>query len=217
MKTDLILHEDVAEELASDPGVDASNIGVASKNGVVTLSGTVRAYAEKIAAEEAAKRVAGVKALASEIEVELPAFRRRIDTDIAAAALHALSWEDTIPRDAVTVEVSQGWLTLEGRVEWHFQKENAERAVRHLTGVRGVSNMIVIAPHVLNADVKDQIRKSFERSADIDAARVIVETHDGSVTLRGTVRSWAERIDAARAAYAVPGVSEVENLTTVSP
>lgn len=216
MKTDLTVQQDVADELAFEPSVDASSIGVAAKDGVVTLTGRVGSYAEKVAAEQAAKRVVGVKALASEIEVELPALRKRNDADLAAAALNVLAWEDTVPQDAVTVQIEDGWVTLEGRVEWQFQRENAERAVRNLTGVRGITDLIEVVPRIKSAEVKDTIRKAFARNADLDANRVVVETHNGTVTLRGTVRSWAEHDDAERAAYSVPGVANVENLTTLT-
>ncbi|HTJ27596.1 MAG TPA: BON domain-containing protein [Candidatus Limnocylindria bacterium] len=215
-KTDLMLQKDVADELALEPSVDSARIGVAAGDGVVTLTGTVNTYAEKTAAEQAAKRVAGVKGLASEIDVDLAAFHERSDTEIAAAALNVLAWEVTVPEDTVTVEVEDGWLTLEGRVDWRFQRENAEGAVQNLTGVRGITNRIAVQPHVRGSNVEKTIREKFERTADIDASRIRVETHDGTVTLRGSVRSFAEREDAARAAYAVPGVSQVENLITVS-
>jgi len=215
MKTDLTLQEDVADELAFDPSVEASNIGVAAKDGVVTLTGRVATYAEKIAAEHAAKRVAGVKAIATELQVEIPALHERSDTDIASAALNVLDWDTMIPADKVAVKVDHGWLTLEGRVPWQFQRDAAERAVRNLAGVRGVSNLIAVAPSVTSSDVSEKIRKSFERSADLDASRLTIETHDGSVTLRGHVRTWAEHDEAGRAAFAVPGVMRVDNFTTV--
>lgn len=215
MKTDLSLQEDVAEELAFDPSVHSSDIAVAAKDGIVTLTGKVPSYAGKIAAEKAAKRVSGVKAIALEIEVELPAFHKRNDTEIAAAAVNALAWEATFPHDTITVKVERGWLTLEGRAEWQFQKDNAERAVRHLIGVVGVANLVTVASRVKSVDVVQKIRQTFERSAEIDANRVSAETHDGVVTLRGPVHSWVEHDDASRAAYSVPGVTLVKNLTTV--
>ena len=215
MKTDLGLQEDVAEELAFDPSVDNGNIGVAAKDGVVTLTGKVPSFADKVAAEKAAKRVSGVKAIAQDIEVELPAFHERDDAEIAAAALNVLDWEVTVPKDTVTVRVERGWLTLEGRVNWQFVRQNAERAVRHLIGVVGVTNHITVAPQVAAADVTEKIRKTFERSAEIDAQRVTAETRGTTVTLRGTVHSWTEHDDATRAAYSVPGVTKVENDTLV--
>lgn len=216
MKTDLALQEDVAEELAFDPSVDASDIAVAAKDGVVTLTGKVPSYAEKVAAEKAARRVSGVKALAMDLTVELPGFHQRNDSEIAAAALNTLAWESTVPRDAITVKVDHGWITLDGRVDWLFIKENAERAVRHLIGVTGVTNLISVVPHPTSGDVLREIRKTFERSADIDATRITAETHDGVVTLRGPVHSLSERDYATRAAYSVPGVKRVENFTTIN-
>jgi len=215
MKTDLMLQEDVADELAFDPSVDSSNIGVAAKDGIVTLTGRVDTYAEKIAAEKAAKRVAGVKAIASEIDVEIAAFRKRDDTEIAAAAVNVLDWDTMIPADKIKVKVEHGWLTLDGQVPWQYQKDAAERAVSNLVGVRGVSNLILVAPAVRSSEVAEKIRKAFERTADLDANRLTVDASDGTVTLRGHVRSWAEHDEAGRAAFAVSGVSRVDNLTTV--
>jgi osmotically-inducible protein OsmY len=216
MKTDLQLQEDVAEELSFDPSVDSSQIGVAANDGVVTLTGKAANYAEKVAAEKAAKRVAGVKAVAQEIEVELPAFHKRSDSDIATAALNFLSWETTLSKDTITVKVEHGWVTLEGHVSWEFLRANAERAVRNLSGVIGVSNLITVTAQVLAGDVADKIRKTFQRSAEIDASHVTVESLNGTVKLYGTVHSWNEHNDASRAAYSVPGVSKVENHTLVS-
>lgn len=144
---DLLLQKDVADELALEPSVDATAIGVAARDGVVTLSGTVGTYAEKIAAEDVAMHVAGVKGLASEIEVDLSGYHQRTDADIAAAALNVLAWEVTVPKDGVTVKVGNGWITLDGSVERQFQRRNAERAVAHLTGIRGITNQIVVLPH----------------------------------------------------------------------
>lgn len=225
MKSDLQLQEDVAEELAFDPSVDATEIAVAAKGGVVTLSGTVGSYAERLAAERAAKRVAGVIAIAEGLRIELRTFHERTDVEIAAAAVSILRWDVTIPPQAISVKVETGWVTLEGRVDWQFQRENAERAVAHLAGVKGVTNLIGVTPRpqqrapelaVTGADVKQKIRRSFERSAEIDAGRIAVETSNGTVTLRGTVHSWFERDEVLRAAYSVPGVRRVENLTTVT-
>lgn len=198
MKTDLGLLEDVAEELSFDPSVDAARIGVAAKDGIVTLTGKVPSYAEKIAAEKSAKRVAGVKGVAQGIEVELPALHQRSDAQIASAALNVLDWEITLPKDAITVKVENGWLTLEGQVSWQFLKANAEQAVRNLTGVNGISNFITVTPSsIADGDVTDKIRKTFERSAQIDANHVVVKTENGTVKLYGSVHSWAEHDDAA--------------------
>jgi osmotically-inducible protein OsmY len=161
--TDLDLQENVAEELGFDPKVDAAGIGVAAKDGVVTLTGRVESYAEKIAAEDAAKRVAGVKGLACELEVELPALHRRGDADIVAAALNVLAWDVSIPKGAVLVQAQKGWLTLEGTVDWQYQKERAEHAVRHLSGVRGLSNHLAVRLRPSTTAVKQKLHQAFER------------------------------------------------------
>jgi osmotically-inducible protein OsmY len=215
MKPDYQLQEDVVEELAFDPSIDASNIGVAAKGGVVTLTGTVLSYAEKLAAERAVKRVAGVHAVAEELGIDLPAFHERSDADIAAAVINALSLDVTIPRDAVSATVERGFVTLEGQVEWQYQKENAHRAIAHLLGVRGVRDRIAVAPRPSVADLRETLRKSFRRNAEIEADRLIVETDRGTVTLRGPVHSLAESNAAMHAAFSVPGVSLVKNLTYI--
>jgi osmotically-inducible protein OsmY len=213
---DLDLQENVAEELAFDPRLDgAAAIGVAAKDGVVTLTGRVDTYAKKVAAEEAAKRVDGVKGLAADLTVELPEMHRRSDADIVAAALNVLAWDLSVPRDAVRVQAQNGWLTLEGTVDWYYQKERAEHVVRNLAGVRGLTNHIDLRPRVTLPAVKESLRRAFKRHAEIDADHVMVETNASMVTLRGTVHSWAEREDATHAAFSVPGVTVVENLTTV--
>jgi osmotically-inducible protein OsmY/prolyl-tRNA editing enzyme YbaK/EbsC (Cys-tRNA(Pro) deacylase) len=217
MKTDSALQQDVIEELAWEPSIDAAAIGVAVTDGVVTLAGDVPSFAEKWTAEYVAKRVAGVRAVADEIAVRLPGTSARTDSDIARAALNALEWDVWVPEERVTVTVSDGWIKLEGTVDTQHQKLAAERAVRALTGVKGVTNLITVTPTVQPADVTTKIAGAFQRSAVLDARQIQVETHGGRVVLRGNVRTWAERATAERAAWAAPGVAEVENQITVQP
>ena len=213
MKTDSELRRDVEMELRWDPSVNASDIGVAGKNGVITLTGQVSNYYEKWRAEQIAKRVAGVAGLANDIEVRLNTERN--DTDIAQAAALALKINTTIPPDRVKVIVEHGWVTLEGNVDWYYQKSSAESAIRHLAGVKAVTNAIAIVPKVIPADVRHQIEQAFERNAQIDARQISIEADGRKVILRGTVRSWAELDEAETAAWAAPGVSEVDNRLTV--
>jgi osmotically-inducible protein OsmY len=219
MKTDADtkLQHDVLAELEWDPSVDASQIGVTAKDGVVTLTGVVSSFADKMAAERAAKRVYGVRAVANDIEVKLPGGAERTDSEIAAAAVNALKWDTSVPGEAITVTVRNGWITLEGEVEWFYQKDAAERAVRLLKGVKGVVNNIKVKSRVSPGDIKDKIEEAFKRNAEIDARRITVEAHDGKVILSGRVRSWAERDEAEQAAWSAPGVTAVENHITVAP
>lgn len=215
IKTDVQLHSDIAEELTSDPSLDASRIAIAVSSGIVTLTGTVPSYWQKIEAENATKRVTGVRGVANDLTVELPSRHVRNDTDIATAASDALAWHSDLPK-TIQAAVSSGWVTLSGSVEWQFQKTEAERAVKYLTGVKGVFNNLVIkaAPKVV--DVRERIRKELERTVDQEANRIAIEASDGRVTLRGTVHSCVE-VDAARsAAWSVPGVTAVEDHLTVA-
>lgn len=211
MKSDTQLQKDVIDELRWDPRVRENEIAVAARDGVVTLSGTVESYAQKWAAERAAERVSGVRALAEELHVRVPGDKHRSDTDLAHAVANALSWDVEVPDDQVKVTVENGWVTLEGRVPWHFQRYAAERAVHHLTGVAGVLNHLVVAPMTSAAEVKGKIEAALKRSAEFDANRITVEATGGKVVLKGHVRSWAERRDAEHAAWAAPGVQAVQD------
>jgi osmotically-inducible protein OsmY len=198
-----------------EPSVHAAEIGVAAKDGIVTLTGRVQSYWEKLAAERAASRVSGVKAVVNELEIRVPSFSERTDEDIARAALNALDWSISVPSDRIKVKVSKGWITLEGNVEWQYQKAAAEKAVRFLIGVKGVSNLIEVKPQVSTTVVKSAIEAALKRSAEVDANRITVETHGDKVTLRGCVRSRFEREEAERAAWAAPGVRSVDNRITI--
>lgn len=213
--TDFELKNNVETELNWEPSVNAAEIGVAVKDGVVTLTGKVESYWEKSAAERASFRVAGVKGLANELEIRLPFASQRDDAEIAAAALNRLDWAVTLPKNRIKAKVSGGWVTLEGTVDWQFQKQTAEDDVRNLLGVKGVSNLIQVKSRVSNAEVKSAIEAALKRNADLDAKRITVETDGNKVILRGTVQSWSEREEAQDAAWRAPGVWNVDNRITI--
>jgi osmotically-inducible protein OsmY len=217
MKNDQQLQADVQQELRWEPSVCAEKIGVSVKGGVVELDGHVDSYYEKWGAERAAMRVANAKAVASEIKVELPSSAARTDEDIARTAMNHLDWNSLVP-NTVKVQVTDASVTLKGTTEWQYQREEAERTVRSLMGVKWISNDITVTPKpgVSAVDVKLQIENALKRSAETDAKHITVETSNGTVTLRGHARSWAEREQAEHAAWAAPGVTRVEDLIAIS-
>jgi osmotically-inducible protein OsmY len=200
-----------------DPDIDAGDIVVAVKDGVVTLSGSVRSYSQKFEAEKDAKAVKGVRAVANDIAVKLPSLNERPDPEIARDAVAALKRDLPFSSEQIKVTVRDGWLTLEGDVEWKFQSERAEQAVRHIKAVKGVTNLIKVKPRAAPSDIKQRIEEALKRSAEVDANNIQVEASGGDVILRGRVRSWVEREEAERAAWRAPGVLRVENHIEVRP
>jgi osmotically-inducible protein OsmY len=217
MKSDSEIERDVRDELKWDPDLDAENIAVSVKDGVVTLAGFVKSYSDRLEAEAAAKRVAGVLAVANDIEVRLPAIDQRPDPDIAKAAVAALKSELPISYDKIKIIVKDGWITLEGAAEWQYQKTTAENAVRKVKGVKGVTNVITVKPKVQPSELQRKILEAFKRNAEVDANRITVEASGSEVILKGTVRSWIEREEAERVAWSAPGVTKVEDRIVVSP
>jgi osmotically-inducible protein OsmY len=215
--TDRELQEHVQKALDWEPSIDAAEIGVSVDSGVVTLRGDVKTYAEKAAAERVTLGVYNVKAVANDLNVHLRDLHQRTDTEIAQAIVSALKWNTYVPDERISVAVSNGWVTLKGHVDWEFQRAAASNTVRDLTGVRGVSNTISVEPRASVPDVKAKIEAAFKRSAEIDARRINVAVADRKVTLTGNVHSWFERDEARQAAWAAPGVREVEDHIAVTP
>lgn len=215
--TDRALQEQVLRALDWEPSIDAADIGVSVDNGVVTLRGDVKSFAEKSMAERVALGVYGAKAVANGINVRLRDGQARSDTAIGQAVLAALKWNTMVPDDKITAAVSNGWVTLKGKVDWEYQRTAAANAIRDLAGVSGVTNSISLEPHISVADVKSKIEGALKRSAEVDARRIHVAVTDGRVMLSGNVHSWFERNEARQAAWAAPGVKEVDDRIAIVP
>ncbi|WP_152266353.1 BON domain-containing protein [Agriterribacter humi] len=211
MKSDYQIQKDVMEELKWQAFLKASEIGVAVKNGVVTLSGNVDSYSKKLAAENAAKKIAGVKAVAEDIEVGISPIYRRTDAEIAEAVLDALKWHTAVQEEKIKIKVEDGNVKLEGEVEWEYQRTMAKTAIENLAGVRFVINLITVKPKISPSDIQEKIIAAFHRSATVDSSKIRAEVEGTKVTLRGTVRSIAEKEDAENAAWFAPGVMSVVN------
>jgi osmotically-inducible protein OsmY len=212
---DKALRQNIIDELDFEPSINAANIGVAVGKGVVTLTGHVESYAEKIAAERAVERVRGVRAVAQEIEVRYAGHQRRADDEIAQRSLDIINWSVQVPSDSIKVEVENGWITLKGTVEWQYQKRAAESAVRRLSGVRGVSNLIEIKPQLAASDVRQKIMNALKRNAEVEADNIRVVVDNDKVILEGTVRARYERNLAERAAWSAPGIKDVEDRLSI--
>jgi osmotically-inducible protein OsmY len=217
MHTDNDIQKDVVAELKAEPNLRNDDIAVGVRDGVVTLAGYVDSYADKWRAERVASKVKGVKAVVNELEVKLSSSSQRTDPEIARAVVDALQWNVLVPHDRIQVVVEDGWVTLRGEVDWYYQREEAERTVRNITGIKGVSNLITVATVPTPSDVKQRITDTLRRAAQFDAERITVEVVGHKAILKGTVRSYAESVEAERAARKVPGITEVENQLTVDP
>ena len=217
MKSDSEIEKDVRDELKWDPDLDDTDIAVSVSDGVVTLAGFVKNFVDKYEAETAAKRVAGVVAVANDIEVRVPSIDERPDPDIARDAVAALKSQLPLSSEHIKVILKNGWITLEGQVEWQYQRTTAENAVRRIKGVKGVTNSIRLEPKAKPSEIKRKIQEAFRRNAEVDSNRIIVDADGSVVTLKGTVRSWMEREEAERAAWAAPGVTSVIDQIVVSP
>jgi osmotically-inducible protein OsmY len=216
MRSDIDIKRDVEDELRWDPDIHSDDIAVAVKDGVVALTGFVHSYGQKLQAEADAKRVTGVAAVANDIEVRLPVIDQRPDPEVARDVVAALKAQLPYSWEAIKAVIKNGWVTLEGQVEWHYQRERAENAIERIKGIKGVTNSIQVKPKVAPSEIKHKIQEAFRRNAEIDANSITVETLGSEVILRGSVRSWAERREAERAAWAAPGVTKVDNRITIS-
>lgn len=214
--TNATLRQDVIDELEFEPSIDAANIGIAAKNGVVTLTGHVGTYAEKLAALEAARRVKGVLAVANEIEVRYADEKKTSDEEIAKRVIDILAWDTMVPARTVQATVQKGWVTLNGEVQWHYQRRAAEDAVRKLGGVRGVINNIMLRPRAAPSEVRRRIEEALKRNAEIEAAAIRVDVEGGKVSLHGKVATWDERVAVEKAAWSIPGVANVEDHLTIT-
>jgi osmotically-inducible protein OsmY len=217
MRPDSEIERDVREELQWDPDLDATDIAVSVKDGVVTLVGFVKSFTDKYEAEAAAKRVGGVVGIANDIEVRLPSVDERPDPEIARDAVAAIKSQLPISSEHIKVVVKNGWVSLEGQVEWQYQKNTAESAVRRIKGVKGLSNLISLKPRAEPSEIKKRIMDALKRNAELDANRIVVETNGSEVVLKGTVRSWIEREEAERVAWSAPGITKVEDRIVVAP
>jgi osmotically-inducible protein OsmY len=214
-RSDTDIHKDIVAEFHWEPSLRDDDIAVAVRDGVVTLAGFADSYADKWKAEHIASKIRGVKAIANDIEIKLPSASQRADPDIARAVVNALQWNISVPADRIKTKVEKGWVTLEGEADYNYQKEAAERAIRYLTGVKGITNLITVKQRATPADLKERIKEALQRSAQFDAERITVEVQGNKAILRGTVRSYAEMKEAERAALKAPGITEVENRLTV--
>ncbi len=214
-RSDTDIHKDIVAEFHWEPSLRDDDIAVAVRDGVVTLAGFADSYADKWKAERIASKIRGVKAIANDIEIKLPSASQRADPDIARAVVNALQWNISVPADRIKPKVEKGWVTLEGEADYNYQKDAAERAIRYLTGVKGITNLITVKQRATPADLKERIKEALQRSAQFDAERITVEVQGNKAILRGTVRSYAEMKEAERAALKAPGITEVENRLTV--
>jgi osmotically-inducible protein OsmY len=216
-RSDSEIQKDVIDELRWDPALRDDDVAVSVRDGVATLAGFVASYADKWRAERVVSRVKGVRGIANDLQVKLPTSSQRADPDIARAAIEALKWDVVVPSDRIMVRVENGWVTLDGEVDFYFQRQAAERDVRNLTGVKGVTNLITVRAQPAAADVKERIKEAIQRAAQLDAEHITVEVEGNKAILRGTVRSYAEWRDAERAARNAPGITDVDNRLTIDP